>query len=56
MTTCISLFLTFEFQIVPFIDGINSVRRIAERAEADFILVKKCIEHLLYAELPYVSI
>ncbi|KAI9794047.1 MAG: Nitrogen permease regulator 2 [Peltula sp. TS41687] len=35
-------------KIVPFINGINSVRRIAELAEADFILVKKCMEHLLY--------
>ncbi|KAI9805850.1 MAG: hypothetical protein M1825_000464 [Sarcosagium campestre] len=35
-------------EIVPFIDGISSVRRIAELADADFELVKKCFEHLLY--------
>ncbi|KAI9761336.1 MAG: hypothetical protein M4579_001126 [Chaenotheca gracillima] len=35
-------------KIVPFIDGINSVRRISEHADADYNLVKKCIEHLLY--------
>ncbi|KAI9820133.1 MAG: Nitrogen permease regulator 2 [Thelocarpon impressellum] len=35
-------------KIVPFIDGINSVRRIAELADTDYKLVKKCVEHLLY--------
>ncbi|KAI9824166.1 MAG: Nitrogen permease regulator 2 [Phylliscum demangeonii] len=35
-------------RIVPFINGINSVGRIAELADADFDLVTKCIEHLLY--------
>ncbi|PUU83140.1 nitrogen permease regulator 2 [Tuber borchii] len=35
-------------RIVPFIDGINSVRRISELADADYSLTRKCIEHLLY--------
>ncbi|KAI9848282.1 MAG: hypothetical protein M1837_000546 [Sclerophora amabilis] len=35
-------------KIVPFIDGINSIRRISELADADYNLVKSCIEHLLY--------
>ncbi|CUS12060.1 unnamed protein product [Tuber aestivum] len=35
-------------KIVPFIDGINSVRRISELADADYNLTRKCIEHLLY--------
>ncbi|KAI9785992.1 MAG: Nitrogen permease regulator 2 [Geoglossum umbratile] len=34
--------------IVPYINGINSTRRISELADADYNLVKKCIEHLLY--------
>lgn len=41
--------LTNEIQIVPFIDGINSVKRISELADADYTLTKKCIEHLLSA-------
>lgn len=35
-------------RIIPHVDGIKSVRQIAERADADLNLVKKCIEHLLY--------
>ncbi|CAZ79958.1 unnamed protein product [Tuber melanosporum] len=35
-------------KIVPFIDGINSVRMISELADADYNLTRKCIEHLLY--------
>lgn len=35
-------------RIVPHIDGINSVRRISELADADFKLTKKAISHLLY--------
>ncbi|KAI9771076.1 MAG: Nitrogen permease regulator 2 [Geoglossum simile] len=35
-------------KIVPYINGINSTRRVAELADADYNLVKKCIEHLLY--------
>lgn len=35
-------------KIVPYIDGINSVKRIAELADCDFTLTKKAISHLLY--------
>ncbi|KAI5811452.1 nitrogen permease regulator 2 [Peziza echinospora] len=35
-------------RIIPYIDGINSVRRISELADADYKLTQKCIEHLLY--------
>jgi uncharacterized membrane protein len=35
-------------KIVPHIDGINSVRRISELADADYNLTKKAISHLLY--------
>jgi hypothetical protein len=35
-------------RIVPFIDGINTVRRISELADADFKLTKRAISHLLY--------
>lgn len=35
-------------RIVPYIDGINSVRRISELADADYTLTKKCISELLY--------
>ncbi|KAI9853119.1 MAG: Nitrogen permease regulator 2 [Thelocarpon superellum] len=34
-------------QIIPYIDGVNSVKRIAELADADFTLVRKCVEHLM---------
>ncbi|KAK6539293.1 Nitrogen permease regulator 2 [Orbilia ellipsospora] len=35
-------------RIIPYIDGINSVRRISELADADYTLTKKCISELLY--------
>lgn len=35
-------------KIVPFINGINSVRRIADLADADYDLVRKCIQHLMH--------
>lgn len=35
-------------KIVPFIDGINSIKRISELADADYNLTKKAISHLLY--------
>ena len=35
-------------KIVPFIDGINSTKRISELADADYTLTKKAISHLLY--------
>lgn len=34
--------------ILPYIDGINSVRQIALLADADYKLVRKAISHLLY--------
>ena len=35
-------------KILPFIDGVNSIRTIARKADADFALVKQAIQHLLY--------
>lgn len=35
-------------RIIPFINGINSVKRIAVLADADLKLTKKCIKHFLY--------
>lgn len=35
-------------QILPFIDGVNSVKQISLRADADYKLVRKAIAHLLY--------
>lgn len=35
-------------KIIKYIDGINSVRRIADLADADYDLVKKCIQHLMH--------
>lgn len=35
-------------RIVPFINGINSVRRIADLAEADFDLTRQCISHFIH--------
>ena len=35
-------------RILPWIDGINSVKQISLLADADFKLVKKAIRHLLY--------
>lgn len=37
-------------RIMPYINGINSVRRIADLAEADYELTKQCIQHLLHYE------
>ncbi|MCJ1479525.1 Nitrogen permease regulator 2 [Lambiella insularis] len=34
--------------ILPHIDGVNSVKQIALHADADYKLVRKAIEHLLY--------
>ena len=34
--------------IIPYIDGVNSIARIAEAADADLSLVRKAIAHLLY--------
>ncbi|CDO56244.1 similar to Saccharomyces cerevisiae YEL062W NPR2 Subunit of SEA (Seh1-associated), Npr2/3, and Iml1p complexes [Geotrichum candidum] len=35
-------------KIIKYINGINSVRRIADLAEADYDLVRKCIQHLMH--------
>lgn len=35
-------------RILPWIDGVNSVKQISLQADADFKLVKKAIRHLLY--------
>ncbi|KAK5192649.1 Nitrogen permease regulator 2 [Exophiala xenobiotica] len=35
-------------RIIPYINGVNSVKRIAALADADVKLTKKCIKHLLY--------
>lgn len=35
-------------RIIPYINGVNSVKRIAMLADADLKLTKKCIKHLLY--------
>ncbi|EXJ73582.1 uncharacterized protein A1O5_03343 [Cladophialophora psammophila CBS 110553] len=35
-------------RIIPFINGVNSVKRIAALADADLKLTKKCVKHLLY--------
>jgi hypothetical protein len=34
--------------ILPLIDGVNSIRKIAQRADAEYKLVRKAITHLLY--------
>ncbi|ANB13297.1 nitrogen permease regulating protein NPR2 [Sugiyamaella lignohabitans] len=35
-------------KIIPYINGINSIRRIADLANADYELTKQCIQHLVY--------
>ncbi|KAI5843897.1 nitrogen permease regulator 2 [Morchella snyderi] len=35
-------------RIVPYIDGINSVKRIADLSDSDYTLTRKCVDHLLY--------
>lgn len=35
-------------RVLPFIDGVNHVKRIAQLADADLELTRQCIEHLLY--------
>ncbi|CDK26537.1 unnamed protein product [Kuraishia capsulata CBS 1993] len=35
-------------KILPYIDGINSIHKIAKLAEADYFLAKQCIQHLLH--------
>lgn len=35
-------------KIIPFVNGVNHVKRIAQLADADLELSRQCIEHLLY--------
>lgn len=35
-------------RILPFIDGVNSVKQIALKADADYKLTRKAVQHLLY--------
>ncbi len=35
-------------RILPFIDGVNHVKRIAQLADADIGLTRACLEHLVY--------
>ncbi|RMZ85777.1 hypothetical protein DV737_g366, partial [Chaetothyriales sp. CBS 132003] len=35
-------------RIIPFIDGVNSVKRLAALADADLKLTRKCLRHLVY--------
>lgn len=35
-------------KILPYINGINSIKRISELADADYLLVKQCIQHLMH--------
>lgn len=35
-------------RILPFIDGVNHVKRIAQLADADLSLTRACLEHLIY--------
>lgn len=37
-------------RIIPYINGVNSVRRIADLTEADYELTKQAIRHLVYYE------
>ncbi|KAG7193017.1 Nitrogen permease regulator 2 [Scheffersomyces spartinae] len=37
-------------KILPYIDGINSIKRISELADADYILTKQCIQHFMHYE------
>ncbi|QBM87214.1 Nitrogen permease regulator 2 [Metschnikowia aff. pulcherrima] len=35
-------------KILPYINGLNSVKRISELAGADYLLTKQCIQHLMH--------
>lgn len=35
-------------KILPFINGLNSIRRISELADSDYLLTKQCIQHLMH--------
>lgn len=38
-------------RLIPFINGINHIKRIAQMADTDIVLVKQCVQHLLYFSL-----
>lgn len=35
-------------KILPYVNGVHSVRKISRLADADYILTKQCLQHLLY--------
>ena len=35
-------------RVIPFINGVNSIKKIAALADADLNLTRKCVRHLLY--------
>ncbi|CCH42515.1 Nitrogen permease regulator 2 [Wickerhamomyces ciferrii] len=35
-------------KILPFINGVNSIKKISSLANADYWIVKQCIQHLIY--------
>lgn len=35
-------------KILPYINGLNSIRKISELADADYLLTKQCIQHLMH--------
>ncbi|ODV97446.1 hypothetical protein PACTADRAFT_2013 [Pachysolen tannophilus NRRL Y-2460] len=35
-------------KILPFINGINSIKKISNLADADYLLTKQCIQHLMH--------
>lgn len=35
-------------KVIPYIDGVRSVKRVSEAANVEYILTRKCIEHLVY--------
>lgn len=37
-------------KILPYINGINSIKRISELADSDYILTKQCIQHFMHYE------
>ena len=45
---CVLSHLT-GIQVVPFINGVDHVKKIAQKAEADIALVKECMSQVMYA-------
>ncbi|CAH2353577.1 nitrogen permease regulator 2 [[Candida] railenensis] len=35
-------------KILPFINGLNSIRKISQLADSDYMLTKQCIQHLMH--------